>query len=176
MEITQEVAAKVLSVVDAGLVRGDEPTCVGAAVRRFKIRLNDSRAWPSDEARAKGLRRIAVAQLGSDTINQCEFATYVTIQTIKRIFPLVLRKQGFKKEAVVCEQATTLDEAHKAAVAARTKLLAATADYAAATAKEEAHSILLLSAKIGEEALVKLSSPGVKMAVPYRSGLKSLSY
>src|ERR1700722_14128077 len=88
MEITREVAAKVLSVVDAGLVRGvgvavpgqmcveaavcyalglphgDDPKCVSPALRSLKIRLNDS-SWSSAQARAKGLRRLAVAQLGS---------------------------------------------------------------------------------------------------------------
>src|ERR1700679_473096 len=88
MEINLDLAKKVLSVVDAGLVSGmgvpepgkmcveaavcyamglphsDEPTCVSPALRRLKIRLNDSR-WSSDAARTKGLRRLAVAQLGS---------------------------------------------------------------------------------------------------------------
>src|SRR6185295_6211374 len=80
MELTEAVAAKVLQVVDAGLCVGkgkpvlgqmcveaavcfalgephsDEPSCVGSAVRAFKIRLNDS-PWSSDQARAKGMRR-----------------------------------------------------------------------------------------------------------------------
>ena len=86
VEITEAIAAKVLVVVDAGLVNGkgkpvpgqmcveaavcfamglphsDEPPCVAPALRALKIRLNDSN-WSSDQARAKGLRRLALAQL-----------------------------------------------------------------------------------------------------------------
>src|SRR6185503_557973 len=100
MELTQAVAQKVLDTVDAGLVHGlgkpiagqmcveaavcfalgiphsDNPPCVGAAVRAFKIALNDSK-WSSNAARAKGLRRVAIAQLGSDGIDQVAFVTYV---------------------------------------------------------------------------------------------------
>ncbi len=75
MTINKELAEKVLSTVDAGLCsgvgvpepgkmcieaavnfamglpHGDEPHCVGKAVRRFKIELNDAN-WSSNEARA----------------------------------------------------------------------------------------------------------------------------
>src|SRR6478735_3685027 len=88
MEITREIATKVLTTVDAGLVKGvgnpvpgqmcveaavcyamglphgDEPACVAPALRRLKIRLNDS-CWSSNEARARGMRRLALIQLGS---------------------------------------------------------------------------------------------------------------
>ena len=88
MEMTREIAAKVVEVVDAGLVNGvgkpipgqmcveaavcfamglphgDTPSCVSPALRRLKIGLND-RNWSSNQARSKGLRRLAVAQLGS---------------------------------------------------------------------------------------------------------------
>lgn len=86
MEITEAIARKVVEVVDAGLVQGkgipipgqmcveaavcyamglphgDNPSCVAPVLRRLKISLND-RAWSSNDARAKGLRRLAVAQL-----------------------------------------------------------------------------------------------------------------
>src|SRR2546428_1654802 len=112
--ITKALAAKVLEVVDAGLVRGigkpilghmcveaavcfalgephgDEPSCVGAAVRAFKIRLNDAR-WSSDAARTKGLRELAVAQLGSDTISQRQFAKLLVIEVVRTFLPPLLR-------------------------------------------------------------------------------------
>ena len=74
MELNESIARKVLTTVDAGLVSGmgdqvpgrmcveaavcyayglphsDNPPCVGAAVRSFKIGLNDSR-WSSSTAR-----------------------------------------------------------------------------------------------------------------------------
>jgi hypothetical protein len=88
IEITEEIAAKVLTIVDAGLTSGlgkpkpgemcieaavcyvlgqphsDKPACVSKALRAFKIRLNDS-DWSNRHARAIGLRRLALAQLGS---------------------------------------------------------------------------------------------------------------
>ena len=94
--INKALATKVLKVVDKGLTsgqgeptpgrmcveaavnfalglpHGDEPPCVGLAVRDFKIELNDCH-WSSHKARAKGLREIAVAQLGSVDINQNQF-------------------------------------------------------------------------------------------------------
>ena len=82
--LTREVAKRVLDTVDAGLVQGmgvakpgkmcveaavcyalglphgDNPDCVAPALRALKIRLNDA-SWSSNQARAKGLRRLAAA-------------------------------------------------------------------------------------------------------------------
>ena len=87
-EITEAVGIKVRDLVSFGLVKGvgkpiagqmcveaavnyalggehnDRPSCVGSAVRAFKIRLNDSN-WSSAQARARGLRDLAIAQLGT---------------------------------------------------------------------------------------------------------------
>src|SRR5690349_15232890 len=106
MNITRAHAKKVLKLVDKGLVRGlgvqkpgqmcveaavcfalglphgDNPPCVGSAVRGYKIRLNDSN-WSSDKARADGMRRVAIAQLGSDAIDQNEFRKEVVLGTVK---------------------------------------------------------------------------------------------
>lgn len=86
--ITKEIAAKVLETIDAGLSgglgepvpgqmcveaavcfalgleHGDDPKCVGPAIRNLKISLNDIN-WPTDKLRAKGLRRLGLIQLGS---------------------------------------------------------------------------------------------------------------
>src|SRR4051812_17912065 len=94
--INKVLARKVLKVVDAGLVgglgvqeegkmcieaavcfalglpHGDNPPCVGENVRDFKISLNDCK-WPSDRARTKGMRKLAIAQLGSNEISQSKF-------------------------------------------------------------------------------------------------------
>ncbi len=111
--IDESLARRVLEVVDVGLVfglgmpvpgkmcveaavcfalgepHGDQPSCVGAAVRSYKIRLNDSR-WSSDAARTKGLRPLAVAQLGSDKIDQRAFDQYIVLAGIKRVLPVAL--------------------------------------------------------------------------------------
>jgi hypothetical protein len=104
MEITEAIARRVLEVVDAGLTvgigkpepgqmcveaavcfaldepHGDTPSCVSPVVRVLKTRLNDSH-WSSDTARAKGMRRVAIAQLGTNNaIDEREF--------VNRIAPL----------------------------------------------------------------------------------------
>src|SRR5690242_21920248 len=91
--VTKATARKVLEVVDQGLCgglgkpipgmmcveaavcfamglpHGDNPPCVHPVVRSFKIALNDKN-WGSNAARAKGMRKLAVAQLGSaDTVD-----------------------------------------------------------------------------------------------------------
>lgn len=88
-KITRALARKVLATVDAGLTRGlgrarpgamcveaavcyalgedhgDWPSCVSYQVRMMKIALNDQLHWRSRAERAAGLRRLAIAQLGS---------------------------------------------------------------------------------------------------------------
>ena len=150
--IDEQLCSKVIKMVDKGLTRGqgspvpgqmcveaavcyamglphsDSPPCVGPAVRSFKIKLNDSQIWPSDQARASGMRKLAIAQLGSDQIDQKEFSKYVVLETIKRILPLVL-ENGFGKEADECRKVTNLEEAKTASAAARDAVYA-TADAA----------------------------------------------
>jgi hypothetical protein len=113
----------VLSIVDAGLVKGvgnpvpgelcieaavclalgephgDEPSCVSPALRAFKISLNDA-AWSSPMVRAAGLRRLAVAQLGTaDTLDHSEFARRVAMLAVTNIVPRTLRLSGVDEDA-----------------------------------------------------------------------------
>jgi hypothetical protein len=166
MELTEAVAKKVLETVDAGLVHGmgepvpgkmcveaavcfalglphgDDPPCVGRAVRAFKIKINDSR-WSSDEARAKGMRRVAIAQLGSDAIDQVAFVKIVAEETIRQIVPIALRAaasrnpkhaEALEAAAVRCEKEGTRDAARNARSAAAAAAYAAAYAYAAAAA------------------------------------------
>lgn len=95
MKITKEMlrvdetrAFRVLTIVDQGLISGsgerelgqmcveqavsfaygefhtDHPTCVASELAGIKIDLNDE-GWDDEQSRAAGLRRIAIAQLGS---------------------------------------------------------------------------------------------------------------
>lgn len=114
-EITRAIARKVLKVVDAGLVAGigdpepgkmcveaavcyalglphdDNPACVAPVLRSIQIRLNDSN-WSSDRARAKGLRRLALAQLGSaGSLDESEFIKRVLGVVIRKTFPVAFR-------------------------------------------------------------------------------------
>ena len=111
---TEDLAKRILEVVDAGLSKGlgdptpgkmcveaavcyamglphgDSPTCVGPQVNEFKIALNDSSQWESPKSRARGLRALAIAQLGSSQINQGEFSERVAKKTIELLLPEVL--------------------------------------------------------------------------------------
>lgn len=201
MKITRDDAKKVLEIVDQGLCQGagtsatpgqvcveqavtmalglpfsDDPKCVGRAVRLFKMELNDSN-WSSNAARAKGMKRLAIAQLGSDQIDQDKFRNELQRGTIARIVPIALRAAALKNvkhaseleaAAVRCEQEPTLDSVLEANIVARTAADAdATAFYAdaaaaaatAATAAER-DKILTISADIGLQALIVCGSPG----------------
>ena len=170
-KLTKAIARKVLSVVDAGLVNGvgspipgkmcveaavcfalgephgDKPTCVGAVVRRYKININDG-PWSSDKARTAGLRRVAIAQLGSDQIDQKEFSKLVSLGVIQKILPIILRDcakaipahaNKLEASAVACEAAKTLDAAsYAASYAARAARAASAESYAASDAASAA--------------------------------------
>jgi hypothetical protein len=171
---TKAVARKILDVLKHGLVRGkgdpkpgemcveaavcfamglphsDEPPCVGSAVRSFKITLNDSH-WSSDMARANGMRRIAIAQLGSNEIDQNVFVKELARLTIKKIVPIALRaaakihpeqkhKDAMEAAAVGCEEKGSEDAASAANDAASYAASAASdaASYAASDAASAA--------------------------------------
>lgn len=189
--INENVARKVLETVDMGLVRGmgdpepgkmcveaavcyalgephgDNPSCVGDAVRAYKIRLNDARGWNSNASRAAGMRRIAIAQLGSNKIDQKAFSDGVALKTIQRIVPIALRaagslipsrKEALESAAVACEAAIGLFTGRKAAKAAASA--AAHAYAAAAYGKQEL--VLIVAADIGVEVLKDLNCEGTK--------------
>jgi len=168
-EINRELAAKVLGIVDQGLVKGvgrpepgqmcveaavcyalglphgDDPQCVSSALRSLKIALND-KAWSSNEARAKGLRRLSIIQLGTrDELDDGAFVKAVSEMTIRVFVPLALRAAAGMKgnethmdrlevAAKRCEDEGTKDAAFDAANAANAAAAAANAAYAAAAA------------------------------------------
>jgi hypothetical protein len=72
-----EICVEAAVCCGLGLPHSDDPGCVSQAIRALKIRLNDF-SWSSNAARAKGLRRLAIVQLGTlDTINETEFSKQV---------------------------------------------------------------------------------------------------
>jgi hypothetical protein len=103
LRLTSRLALAVIKVVRAGLISGpglttkgkftpgqmcveqaishalgadhenDHPRCVGLAVNTFKVVLNDNPGWTTKQARTKGMERLAVAQLGSNRLNQEKF-------------------------------------------------------------------------------------------------------
>ena len=166
-----------------GLPHGDDPGCVGAAVRAFKISLNDSR-WSSPKARAEGMRDLGLAQLGSkDSVNDVEFVKRLSEKLIRVLVPKLFR-QIFPENGVClaavdrCEKEGTLDAAASAAEqasAANAAYAANAAAYAAnaaayaakaaanaaAYAANAADEYLKLAAEIALETLREMESPGV---------------
>lgn len=150
-EITVDIAKKVLATVDAGLVKGmgrpvpgqmcveaavcyamdlphsDDPVCVSRALRQLKIKMNDS-DWSSNKTRTKGLRRLALAQLGSrDVLDDVEFVMHVAELSVRKSVPLALRaaassqnysshKEALLLAADMCEKEGTKESALKAKV------------------------------------------------------------
>ena len=205
MEPTKELAQKVLDTVDAGLVCGlgkpipgqmcveaavnyamglphdDKPACVSPAVRALKIALNDEN-WTTSAARAKGLRRLAIAQLGSaGVVDDIEFVKQLSELVIRKQVPIALRaaasthpeekhKLALEKAAVECETAADYAAA-SAAAAASVYHARSAADYAArsaASADYAARSVYHADKVLSDFAedivqiLVGLQSPGVQ--------------
>jgi hypothetical protein len=175
MEIDITVARKVLQVVDAGLVssigepipgkmcveaavcyamglpHGDQPTCVAPSLRRLKIRLNDAR-WSSNMARSKGLRRLALAQLGSaGTLDEKEFVQRIARLAIQTQVPIALRaaasicrneqkKDAMLKAALACELEPTRENAEEACTAAYASAAYVSAAYTSAAYTSAAYA------------------------------------
>jgi hypothetical protein len=164
-----------------GEPHGDNPSCVGSAIREYKIKINDAQ-WSSNEARTKGMRRAAIAQLGSQDIDQAAWTIFVVEQVIRRILSLALRAAAKKQtkehreklEAVAlqCEQEGTKNAAYAAYAAANAATYAANAaTYAAAYAAYAAASaatyaandnVLSLAAEICVEACINFKTQGSK--------------
>lgn len=170
-EVNRETAAKVVAVVKQGLVRGvgrpvpgqmcveaavcyamglphgDNPPCVAPALRSLKIALNDSPYWSSPEARARGMLRLSIVQLGTaGTLNQELFAKAVADMTIRSVVPTALRfaalvvpdhKDRLEAAAGRCEKEGTREAALKAKAASASAATWA-ATWAAASAASDA--------------------------------------
>lgn len=52
---------------ERGKLDKDQPHCVSADISQLKIDINDGGRWASDKQRARGLRRLGIAQLGSNS-------------------------------------------------------------------------------------------------------------
>lgn len=125
--VNRTTVTRIIQLVDRGLIRGlgtadpgkmcveaavcygmgyahsDSPQCVNEDLIRFKIILNDAGGWPSEAARAKGLRAVAVAQLGTRTkdfdAGRCAYLVFV--QAARQVIPFalqILAKNSYSKE------------------------------------------------------------------------------
>lgn len=106
------------------------PGCVSQPLRQLKFRLNDSN-WSSPKARAEGLKRLALAQLGSaGALDDKAFVRRVVDLTIRRVVPIGLRAAAknnpkfateLEKAAIRCETEGTRQSCLNAAAAAAAK-------------------------------------------------------
>ena len=165
VKINRKLAKKVLKTVDAGLCsgmgepepgkmcveaavcyamglpHGDRPICVSPALRKLKVVLNDA-SWSSNQERARGLRRLALAQLGSaGTLDDVEFVKRVSNLAIQKVVSVALRaaaeihpdkghKKALKRAASACEGYGTESAARSAASAAERADSAVLSDFA----------------------------------------------
>lgn len=166
-----------------GLPHSDKPPCVGEAIRDFKIVLNDS-DWSSNQARAKGMMSLAIAQLGSESLNQIEFTKRVMIKIINHIIADIAKIYLPEVEAEMREStdlerlrhlcsrlryaADAADAANAdAAYAARNAAYAADAADAAYAARYAANAsldvdkTLIRAADLCLEVLIEMESPGI---------------
>ena len=126
-----------------GLPHGDEPPCVGYAVREFKIRLNDC-WWPSNMDRANGMRELAIAQLGSNELDQMAFGKLMYLRGTQILLPFVFRKCADELSSKAGEEmrewadklaaVTTFEEARSVARSASAHASAHASAYASASA------------------------------------------
>jgi hypothetical protein len=174
-----------------GMPHGDKPECV-AAEDRAAISLNDAR-WSSARARAVGLRRVAVMQLGTAGMDRTEWTRIVVELTIRRIVPEALRAaarhgpshaKALEDAAVRCERdgneaaawnardVARAAAAYEAADAVVDALVASTltthlaAAYAVSAAERGVgvcDRVLLITARILEEAYERTGSPGLDL-------------
>lgn len=139
VKITRALAQNVLATIDAGLVRGlgepvpgkmcveaavcyglglphgDDPGCVATSLRVLQTRLNDA-GWSSPIARAQGLRRLGVAQLGSKgVLDEDEFIRRTVrlaitkqvpaaVHALARVHPDPMHQAGLAIAAERCER------------------------------------------------------------------------
>lgn len=136
--INEEFAKKVLGLVDQGLSNGmgngtpgamcieavvayasgeeinDHPKCVDHSLANQKINLNDSYGWESSHNRAVGLRRLAIAQLGTglEDFSILDFGVRLTTKSQPLVNEYNAAAFGKAKAAVVkaTEKATKFSE------------------------------------------------------------------
>ena len=195
-QITRETIDKIHSLLDQGLVRGlgqpvpgqmcveaainyalgrphgDDPGCVAPSLRRLKITLNDS-SWSSNAARSEGMRRLAIAQLGSkDVLDEALFARKcaLSVSHLWKMPDIVRQYLETGDESIRLVARDAADAAYltaaAAAAAARARAAAAAAAAAAraaaAAAAADSDKILSDFAESIVQILIEMKAPGVQ--------------
>ncbi len=130
-----------------GVPQEDDPPCVTASIKSFKINLNDNN-WSSARARAKGLYDLGLAQLGSrGVITDVQFNKAFMTEAKKELIPTVLKYDADWNYTKVKEPYRIAD-----------RLPAGKARHPKVKDK-----FLLMAADVALTVLKKLKSPGVKL-------------
>lgn len=134
-----------------GLGLSDDPKCVSAAVRSFKIALNDSN-WSSPENRAKGLRNLGLAQLGSlGVVNDKDFVDRLLEKTIRILIPDLFRKVFVDPVCLEAADRCEKDEDFTKAAANAAKAATIVAGAADAASAAYAHTNAAYAARTASE-------------------------
>ncbi len=139
-----------------GLPHGDSPDCVNDTVRDFAITLNDA-GWSSTKSRAKGLRALGLAQLGTLDLDLdgdvgSEFNRILAEKLQSRFIPVLRSKMS------ACEPTLSGYPSHVAIRQAITF-----AGNGSNMGGGDRDQLLTLIADLAVETLRELKSPGVKL-------------
>src|SRR3974390_1057957 len=150
-----------------GLPHGDDPGCVAESVRSFKIMLNDAR-WSSPQARAEGLRKLGLAQLGSlGVVSDTEFTKRIAEKTIRILIPKLFREifhnnPSCLEAAACCEKEGTAAAAAAARAARAAWASASGASASAAAAVRAARAAWAAEAASGARASAAAAVPAAR--------------
>lgn len=126
----------------------DHPACSLPAASIVGRRLNDAN-WPSNEARAKGMRQFMLAQFGSTKKDPKKFAKAYARSTAKELIPLV-----FETLLVLDQRAIDLlARVRKDPTPADLRALSSLAGELSKKPNADRSAFLPLSAKLAERAL-----------------------
>jgi hypothetical protein len=133
-----------------GEPHNDKPSCVDPILNKVKIQLNDAN-WSSNQARAKGLRNLAILQLGTkDNFNKTEFSDKLVTFTCTDFMPWFLEKKNYNfitKEMINdLREAKTFEEMQKANYATTATNYAAGTYHAASYAANAARAVYATAA------------------------------
>ncbi len=117
VKIDLELGKKVLNIVNKGLCSGlgsgkpgdvcveaavclamglpndDDPPCVNGELRKDKMNINDAdKFWKSEKDRANGLKKIAIAQLGSIKIDNYTYKEVLAKIIKKKFYPIFIKE------------------------------------------------------------------------------------
>lgn len=94
--IPGEMCVEAAICYSLGLNHGDDPKCVNKFLRAIKIDLNDA-IWSSKEARAKGLRNLAILQLGTkENFDEKLFLEKLAMFTCTDFLPYFLSNENYE--------------------------------------------------------------------------------